>query len=47
MKEKQGSRVSRRFQNRGTEGVVVAFTEMRKSVEEQKELIYGWSGGGR
>lgn len=47
MKEKQESRVSRRFQNRETERVVVPFTEMRKLVEERKEIIYGRSGRGR
>ena len=46
MKEKQESRVSRRFQNRETERVVVPFTEMRKLVEERKEIIYGRVAGG-
>lgn len=41
VKEKEGSRVSHRFQNRETERVVVLFTEMRKLVEEQKEIICG------
>ena len=39
--------MSRRFQNRETERAVGPFTEMRKLVEEQKEIIYGRSGGGR
>lgn len=46
MKEKQGSSVSRRFQNRGTERVVVPFTEMRKSVEERKRSFMGGVAGG-
>lgn len=37
--------MSRRFQNRETERVVGPFTEMRKLVEERKEIIYGRSRG--